>query len=372
VIVRALMSRSVLLTAAAVGMLVGVSIARLELAQPGVMLLAVAPITLLGVMYGVRGGIAGAAVASVVFLAWAFTRGHPGVVAETDEPAVFFLLGLVAGIYAHGALGDLDPRQAVRRAELRLAIQRGEVLFHYQPLVEARTRQVVGFEALARWEHPSRGQLEPARFIPVAEGDERTMWELTVLALDRTLADLSAWGDIAGEVTMSINLSTVNLGRRDLAAEFSRILERHRFPPSRLAIEITETALVGLPQAAANALDSLKRLGTAIVLDDFGTGYSSITRLGRLPFDTLKVDLQLIGLPPASDANRILGAMIELAQALGLQVVVERVEDDNAWNEVTRMGCDLIQGFRVCPPLSADEVEGWLRHVSRAQVAGPS
>ena len=359
------MSRSALLTAAAVGVLVCVCILRFEVADPGIMLLAAVPIMLLAVMYGVGAGLAAAVVASAVFLVWTLTRGHPGIVEMIDEPAVFFILGIVAGIYAHGALGDLDLRHAVRRVELRRGIRRGEVVFHYQPLADARSRCVVGFEALARWQHPDRGWIEPAGFIPLAELDEPTIWELTLLAVDRSLADVSAWGDVAGEVTISINLSSVSLGRRDLAAEFSRILERHRFPASRLAIEITETALVGLPEGAAHALDSLKRLGITIVLDDFGTGYSSITRLGRLPFDTLKVDLRSIGLPSASDANRILKAMIELARALGLQVVAECVEDDNTWDEVTRMGCDVIQGFRLCPPLPADKVQDWLQRPNR-------
>jgi EAL domain-containing protein (putative c-di-GMP-specific phosphodiesterase class I) len=259
----------------------------------------------------------------------------------------------------------------VQRAELRRAIQRGEVVFHYQPLADAQTRRVLGLEALARWEHPDRGRIEPAGFIPLAEGDERTIWELTLLEVDRALADASHWGDAASEVQISVNVSSASLGRRDLAAVFSRILERHRFPASRFAIEITETALIGLPDGAATALDALKRLGVTIVLDDFGTGYSSITRLGRLPIDTLKVDLSLIGLPPASDANRILGAMIELAQGLGLQVVAERVEDDDTWDEVTRMGCDVIQGFQLSRPLPADEVQDWLEHSSRP-VAGPA
>jgi EAL domain-containing protein (putative c-di-GMP-specific phosphodiesterase class I) len=347
-------------------MLAGVCILRFEVTTPGIMLLAVAPITLLGVMYGVPGGLAGAAVTSAVFLVWTFTRGHAGVVEEIDEPAVYFILGLLAGIYAHGALGDLHPRHAVQLAELRRAIQRGEVVLHYQPLADAQTRRVVGFEVLARWEHPDRGRIEPARFIPLAERDEPTIWELTVLAVDRAVADASAWADVASEATIWINLSPVSLGRRDLATDFSQILEKHRFPASRLAIEITETALVGLPQSAAHALDSLKRLGMTIVLDDFGTGYSSITRLGRLPFDTLKVDLSLIGPPPAGDANRILLAMIALARALGLKVVAEHVEDDDTWDKVTRMGCDLIQGSGLCPPLPADEVQDWLRHGSRS------
>jgi EAL domain-containing protein (putative c-di-GMP-specific phosphodiesterase class I) len=364
-------SRSVLLSAAAVGTLVGISVLRFAVADPGIMLLTVVPITLLGVMYGIRGGLVGAVVASAAFLVWAFTRRHYGVIGPIDEPVVFFTLGLVAGIYAHGALGDCDPRRAVRLAELRRALQRGEVVFHYQPLAEARTRRAVGLEALARWEHPDRGRIEPAGFMPLAEGDERTIWALTRLAIDRSLGDLFAWGDAATEITIAINLSPLSLGRQDLAQEFSQILEQHRFPASRLAIEITETALVGLPPGAAHVLDSLKALGMTIALDDFGTGYSSITRLGRLPFDTLKVDLSLIGLPPARDAHRILSAMIELAQALGLGVVVEHVEDDETWNELSRLGCDLIQGFRLSPPLPADEVQNWLQHPSRS-VAGPA
>jgi EAL domain-containing protein (putative c-di-GMP-specific phosphodiesterase class I) len=276
----------------------------------------------------------------------------------------------VAGIYARGSLGDFDLRHLVQRAELREGIRRGEVVFYYQPLAESRTRRVVGFEALARWQHPMRGLIEPARFIPLAERDEPTMWELTLLSVDRALADLRTWGDAAADTTVSINVSSVSLGRRDLARAFSRLLEKHRLPAWRLAVEITETSLLGFPPAAAQALHDLKRLGVRIVLDDFGTGYSSITRLGRLPFDTLKVDLHLIGLPPASDASRILRAMIELAQALQLRVVVERVEDDGTWDEVAQMGCDLIQGFRLCPPIPANEVPEWLRQGAAAAGAG--
>ena len=179
-----------------------------------------------------------------------------------------------------------------------MSAARGEVVLHYQPLVVARTGRVVGLEALARWEHPDRGLVEPKTFIPLAERDERTIWELTLFAVDRSLADVSAWGEVASEVTIIINLSSVSLGQRDLTAAFSHVLEKHRFPPSRLAVELTETALAGLPERAAHALDALKQLGMTIVLDDFGEGYSSINRLGRLPFDTLKVDLSLLACPP--------------------------------------------------------------------------
>ena len=360
-ILKVLMSRSGLLTGAAVGMLVGISVLRFQIPDPGVMLFAAVPITLLAVTYGVVAGLAAAAVASAMLLCWGLTQGHLGIVEAIDEPALFFMLGALSGIYAHGALGDLDLRHAVRRAELRRAIGRGEVVFHYQPLADACSRQVVGLEALARWEHSDRGRIEPAGFIPLAEGDERTIWELTLLTLNRSLADASTWGDVASELAISINLSPVSLRRRDLAPEFSRILQAHQFPASRLNVEVTETALVALPARAADALDSLKQLGIKIVLDDFGTGHSSITRLGRLPFDTLKVDLSLVGLPSASDANRILTAMIGLGRALALEVVAERVEDDQTWEQVAGMGFDLVQGFQLCRPLPADEVRDWLQ-----------
>ncbi len=364
------MSRPLLLLAAAVGSLVGLSVLRFFVAHQGVMLLAVLPIALLGMMYGVRGGLAAAAAASAVFLVWAFTNGDRNALALIEEPVVFFVLGLVSGIYAKGVLGDCDPRHAVQRAELRRGMRRGEVVFYYQPLAHARTRRVVGFEALARWQHPARGLLEPRSFIPLAEADERTIWELTLLALDRSLADLSAWGEVARDVTISINVSSVSLSHRDLAREFSRVLEKRGFPASRLTVEITETALATRPDRAADGIESLKEMGMTIVLDDFGTGHSSISRLSRLAVDELKVDLNLIGPPSDRNAHRILTAIIEMARALDLQVAAEWVKDEETWDQIERMGCDLVQGSRLSLPLPADQVQAWLRVANRSSVAG--
>jgi EAL domain-containing protein (putative c-di-GMP-specific phosphodiesterase class I) len=358
----------VLLGAAAVAMLIGICVVRFTVADQGVMLFAVVPIALLGMMYGIRGGLVGAAVSSAVFLVWLFTRGQPSALKAIEEPVVFFVLGLVTGIYAEGALGDFAPRPALQRAGLRRAIRSGEVVFHYQPLADAGTRRVVGLEALARWEHPVRGRIEPAEFVSLAEGDEHTIWELTLLALDRALADLRSWGEAPGDVAMWINVSSVSLKRGDLATEFSRILDEHAVPASRLAIEITETALVATPRRASHALDSLKQLGATIVVDDFGTGHSSISRLGRLPIDAVKVDLNSIGTPLASDAHRILKAITEMAQALELRVVAEHVDDEVTWREVARLGCDLIQGFGLSPPLPAEQVPAWLEQMSRLPV----
>jgi EAL domain-containing protein (putative c-di-GMP-specific phosphodiesterase class I) len=368
-IVRVLMSRSVLLLVTAVGALVGICVARFVVGDPGVMLFAVVPIALLGMMYGVRGGLTAAGVASAVYLVWAFTRGDHSALRVIEEPVVFFVLGLVTGIYADGALGDCDPRRAIRRIELRRAMRRGEVVFYYQPLAEARTRRVVGFEALARWQHPTRGLVEPGSFIPLAEGDKRTIWELTLLAVDRSLADLSAWGEIARDVTISVNLSPVSLSHPDVAQEFSQVVEKHGLPASRLAVEVTETALATSPGRAANAIDSLKAMGMTIVLDDFGTGHSSISRLGRLAIDELKVDLNLIGPPSDRNAHRILAAIAEMARALELQVAAEWVQDDETWDEIERLGYNFVQGYRLSPPLPPDRVPGWLQAANQASVA---
>lgn len=362
------MSRSVLLLVTAVGSLVGICVVRFVVGDPGVMLFAVVPIALLGMMYGVRGGLTAAAVASGVFLVWAFTRGDQSALRVIEEPVVFFVLGLVTGIYADGALGDCDPRRVIQRAELRRAMRRGEVVFYYQPLADARTRRVVGFEALARWQHPTRGLLEPGSFVPLAEGDEKTIWELTLLAVDRSLANLAAWGEVARDITISINVSPVSLGHRDLAREFARVAEKHELPTSRLAVEVTETALATSPGGAADAIESLKGLGMTIVLDDFGTGHSSISRLGRLAIDELKVDLNLIGPPSDPSAHRTLAAIVAMARALELQVVAEWVPDDETWDQIARLGCDLVQGSRLSPPLPPDRVPGWLQVANKASV----
>jgi EAL domain-containing protein (putative c-di-GMP-specific phosphodiesterase class I) len=368
-IARVFTSRSVLLLAAAVGSLVGISVLRFTVGSPGIMLFAVVPIALLGMMYGVRGGLGAAAVAAAVFLVWVFTRGDRDALRVIEEPFVFFVLGLVAGIYAKGAFGDCDPRHAVQRADLRRAIRQGEVVFHYQPLADARTRSVVGFEALARWQHPDHGLVAPGTFIALAEGDERTIWELTLLAVDRSLADLAAWGEIARDLTISINVSPVSLTHRDLAREFSRVVERHGLPASRLAVEVTETALATSPGRAADAIAALKAMGMTIVLDDFGTGHSSISRLGRLAIDELKVDLNLIGPPSDANAHRVLAAIVEMARALELQVAAEWVEDDETWDQIERLGYDLVQGARLSLPLPADRVPGWLQVANRSSVA---
>ena len=249
------------------------------------------PIALVAMMYGLRGGLAAAALSSAAYLAFAVAGESAGTSENTGAPLAYFVVGLVTGIYAHGALGDFDLRAMARRSELRDAIRRNEIVLHYQPLAEARTGAVIAFEGLARWQHPTRGLLEPADFIPLAEGNEQTIWELTVHVAETALADTARLWDGEWPVVIAINLSAANLHRDDLATELSERMRDHRCPPGRLMVELTESAVASNGKEAAASLGRLRDNGMAVALDDFGSGQSSLTRLADLPLDAVKLDL---------------------------------------------------------------------------------
>src|SRR6478672_10896072 len=161
---------------AAVVALVGISVLRFVFPDTqGIMLFAVVPITLLGIMRGVRAGLVAAVLASAVSITWALTSGHDQALRYLGEVLTFFILGWLSGYFARGALGDFDYEQARTSSHLRDAIRRGRVVFHYQPIVRP-DGEVIAVEALARWQDPNKGQIQPLDFIPAAESDDRTIW----------------------------------------------------------------------------------------------------------------------------------------------------------------------------------------------------
>ncbi len=354
------LTRPLALVSVAILLLVGLPVVRFLTDTQGIMLFSVVPIALLAMLFGVRGGLAAALFSSGAYLAWALTGGGFGATADAGTPVCFFLLGLVSGFFAHGALGDFDLRAVARRTALRGAIRRGDVVFHYQPLADARTGAVIAFEALARWQHPERGLLPPAEFIPFAEGDPRTMWELTMRALDCALSEAAEMWKGGEEAAVLINISASCLHREDLAVGLTEAMSRHRCPRGRLGVEITEDALAGDLDEAAGRLGVLRELGVPVVLDDFGTGYSSLTRLARLPLDWVKLDLSRFPGRAAPDGERVIGGIVELAHGLDLTVVAEHVENDERQQLVRRSGCDLIQGFRLSRPLPMGRFRRWL------------
>jgi diguanylate cyclase (GGDEF)-like protein len=266
---------------------------------------------------------------------------------------------------------DYSPHRLRLVGELRGAIQRGEFVLHYQPEVSVATGEVVGFEALVRWEHPELGLLGPDRFVPIAE-HTGLIRPLTRYVLEQSLRQCRAW-DIQGlEVRVAVNLSGRDLLDTTLPDEVEALLGNWQIEPSRLELEITEHTILGDPVRTRAILGRLEDLGVGLAIDDFGSGYSSVGHLKRLPLDTLKIDKSFVlGMLQDDDDAAIVRSTIDLAHNLGLEVVAEGVETDEALALLASLRCDMAQGYLFSRPLPALEVPGWLGGARRASGAEP-
>jgi EAL domain-containing protein (putative c-di-GMP-specific phosphodiesterase class I) len=244
------------------------------------------------------------------------------------------------------ASADAPPHVRLLQ-DLALAIAHDELSLHYQPICDARTRVVVGQEALLRWTHPVRGAIEPAEFIPLAEGSG----EIAAIgrwALDHALAEAAAWDQ---PWRVAVNLSPVQFRQADLLEMVRATLVRHQLPGHRLELELTEGVLIDDTSRALTVLRALKQLGVTIALDDFGTGYSNLTYLRVLPIDRIKIDKSFVhdlGISPQVDA--IVRAVIGIGQALGLEVIAEGVETEAQLAFLQAHGCAQVQGFLLGQP----------------------
>ena len=257
------------------------------------------------------------------------------------------------------SLGMNHSLERLRLEEnLRGAIEREEFRVHYQPQVLISTGQTVGFEALLRWEHPERGPLAPSEFIPLAEETG------LIIPLGRwVLAEACRRGRIFREqippeapLRMYVNLSARQFRHPELVEEVSAALTETGMDPHDLALEITESAMMGERSTARDILWALKDLGLTLVMDDFGTGYSSITYLKSFPVDILKMDRSMVeGIDEDPENRAIVSATTRLAHALGLEVVAEGVETAGELDELRSVGCDFAQGYYWRRPCSAEE-----------------
>jgi diguanylate cyclase (GGDEF)-like protein len=250
-------------------------------------------------------------------------------------------------------------------AALRLAIERSELRVHYQPRVALEdTVQVTGFEALVRWEHPERGLLGPSEFLPLAE-ETGLVLGIGEFVIEQALGQLSRWRATNPELTISVNLSSRQLEDTSLVATLAGALRGRGTDPNALCIEITETALTDHPDLAARVLDALKTLGVRLAIDNYGTGLGSLANLKEMPFDMLKIDASFIGdLVDDPGQGPVVGAVVELAHALGLNVIAEGVETDAQLNQIRRLGCDGAQGFLFGRPVPEDEAQSMLNGVA--------
>lgn len=256
-------------------------------------------------------------------------------------------------------------RNVVERMRLlsraRLAFDRQTFTLHYQPQVATADGRVRGFEALVRWTDSELGPVSPDRFIPVCEDSGLIvplgLWVLETACIEAV--GLACRG--AGDVTMSVNMSAVQLAQHDFVPRVLEILSHTGLPPHRLELEITESQMIGSLDAAIGKLNALRQAGIHIALDDFGTGYSSLTYLRTLPINTLKLDKAFIDdVHRRPDARSMVSSISRIAHDLSRSVVAEGVEEAAQWEALSLMGCDMIQGYFISRPLPADSIDAFL------------
>jgi diguanylate cyclase (GGDEF)-like protein len=270
--------------------------------------------------------------------------------------------------YRPGREEELRRRLALA-ADLRGGIERNELSLVYQPKVDLASGRVRSLEALARWRHPQLGPVSPGEFVPIAEqtGGAR---RLTSWALESAIRQMAAWRREGIELDVAVNLSAPDLLDSQLGDEILEALTTHGVAPTRLILEITEGAVMRDPALAVRNMQLLRIAGVRFSLDDFGTGYSSLSQLSRLPVDELKIDRSFITRAhERRDDVTIIMSTIELAHNMGMKVVAEGVETQEAWNLLRRLGCDLVQGYLVSHPLSAADTVTFLRQSKHAQAA---
>jgi diguanylate cyclase (GGDEF)-like protein len=246
-------------------------------------------------------------------------------------------------------------------ADLRRAIDGGELELYYQPCVDVRTGELTGVEALARWQHRERGLLLPADFLPLAE-ENGLVRGLTAFVLDRALGQARAWRDQGIDLRVSVNLSGADVLDLGLPDQVRRVLDKWEMEPSRLEVEISENTLFSDPARAQVVLMRLSERGVSVAIDDFGTGYSSLRYLKRLPIDTIKIDQSFVVDMASEESDAvIIRSTIDLGHNLNLKVVAEGVESEGAWTRLAELGCDTAQGFFISRPLEAGQLTTWLR-----------
>lgn len=257
---------------------------------------------------------------------------------------------------------EVQARRALE-ADLRAAIAAGEQLdVHYQPVIDAGGKQVVGVEALVRWHHPQHGMIPPADFIPIAEASGLIV-PLGEWVLDRAVAMMTRFP----EISLAVNLSPIQLRSPQIDSRILAILARHHMDPHQLQLEVTESAMLAMDGGVQQGLSRLREAGVQLVLDDFGTGYSSLSHLHKLAVDRVKIDQSFVrDLNSSQDARAIIQAVLGIGQSLGIGVTAEGVEDETQQLFLRAFGCHEFQGYLFSRPLPAGDAAAFLEaHAAR-------
>lgn len=252
----------------------------------------------------------------------------------------------------------------IRTGDLDKAIGDGQLVPYYQPKVRVADRRPVGAEALARWEHPTRGTLPPGVFLQLAEQGP-AITPLTYLMVERAARDCAAWRAAGYDLSVSVNISARCVSEPDFADRVAELVAAAEADPTALTLEITETAAMADTEVVTAALARLRIRGFALSMDDFGTGYSSLAELHRMPFSELKIDRAFVsGMLHDREALVITRAVIGLARTLGLRTVAEGVESEDVLAALAEMGCDVAQGFLIGHPMPPAQFLAWLAGAS--------
>lgn len=302
------------------------------------------------------GGVAVSIEASIGYAIWPIDAENAETLQQRADLALHTAKSARAAIVRYDeGIDEFDPQRLGLLAELRRAITNDELVLHYQPKVDALTHRVVAFEALVRWQHPTRGLLTPDEFIPIAESTG-LIGPLTHWVVDRALGQLSEWSVTHPSLSMAVNISARNL-RGDLPGWVLQRLAAHGIAPERLTLEVTETSFASDPARATLLLEELAAAGVRVSLDDFGQGYTSLGSLGHLPVSELKIDRGFVlAMATSAEDRAIVSSVIELGHRLGLDVVAEGVETEAVAEDLRQLGCDTMQGFLFSRAVPAAQV----------------
>jgi diguanylate cyclase (GGDEF)-like protein len=263
--------------------------------------------------------------------------------------------GLPLALYDQD-LDDVGSRLGLAE-ELRVAVQEGDLVLHYQPQLDLHTGEILAVEALVRWPHPRLGLVPPLKFLPLAE-DAGLMGVLTTWVLAQALGQCAAWRTAGRYMTVSVNISATNLLEAGFTDRVRDLLERHNLPADALVLELTETSIITEFDRSKVVIEDLRALGLVVSIDDFGTGFTSMAHLTSLAVGELKLDRTFIT-SLADEQGRdleLVRATIDLGHALGLRVVAEGIEDQATLDLLSELGCDVAQGYRIGKPKPANEL----------------
>jgi diguanylate cyclase (GGDEF)-like protein len=244
--------------------------------------------------------------------------------------------------------------------DLRHAVERGELSMHYQPIVSLSEGNLIGFEALLRWDHHEFGNIPPIKFIPIAE-ESGLIQPITVWILGETCRQMAKWQAISADrrdLLVSVNISGKHLSTDDLIDDVELALEQSKLSPASLKLEITESTAMENAEHTIEVLNKLKKTGVQLSIDDFGTGYSSLSHLHRLPFDTLKIDRSFVSrVGEKGENSEVLQTIISLAKNLKMRVIAEGIETESQLAVLRNLGCDYGQGYLLAKPQTRENAE---------------